>query len=337
MSSFKQLKWLLVPVVILLAAALSLDLAMANVELLYFDAQSGPSAITLEWETASEIDHLGFNIHRSETGDLDDAIKINGNTLIPCQVCNGPTGALYEWEDSAVQGNIVYTYWLESVDNYGNSEFSLPDTASLSGGSTIPTEPPPGNNTATPTRTPTPSPTVQPGDTAEATPTTTRPPANTSAPSATAAPALSSATPTRPAQSAPPAASPVGNQPNDSLPALPATGPGETVEPPAEEVAAGTGDSQDPVSVTSLGAPGNPPDTVAEVVTSARSATATAIAASPIGGNGQESAGDNQTSGQEGEWLNRSATVGLLVFISGVLLVLGGGATTWYWLSRRKS
>jgi hypothetical protein len=129
----------------------------AAVDLLYFRARSGFSAITLEWETASELDNLGFNLYRSETGDFLDAETLNG-ALIASKAAGQPTGAYYEWADVTAQLDVIYTYWLEDVDFDGSRDIHDPIQASLSGGVEIPTQPPPAQGTPTATRTSTPTP-----------------------------------------------------------------------------------------------------------------------------------------------------------------------------------
>ncbi|MFZ0547706.1 MAG: hypothetical protein WAM60_19825 [Candidatus Promineifilaceae bacterium] len=180
----------LVFVLILLTflTAIPLYIAQASVSLLYFRARSGISTITLEWETAQELDNFGFNLYRGLTGDFNDAQKLNNTGLIPSQ-SNGPTGAYYEWPDNDVQAGVQYTYWLEDIDIHGASHVHDPVVSSLSTGGAIPTAPPPGGNnntatptpTSTPTRTPTPNPTTQSGTT----PTPSRTPTRTPAPSPT--------------------------------------------------------------------------------------------------------------------------------------------------------
>ena len=106
------------------------DVATA-VELLSFTATGDRRSIVLNWETASEIDNLGFNVYRAEAVD-GHRIKINAE-LIPSQVPPGsPYGATYEFRDLAVGPHRTYLYWLEDVDIYGNTQLHGPVEASLS-------------------------------------------------------------------------------------------------------------------------------------------------------------------------------------------------------------
>jgi subtilisin family serine protease len=88
------------------------------VELVRFEARADGSAVQLEWETASEIDNLGFNLLRSESVD-GSRTQLNSN-LIPSQAPGSPEGAVYQFVDEpGVAG--TYYYWLEEVDLYGRA------------------------------------------------------------------------------------------------------------------------------------------------------------------------------------------------------------------------
>ena len=72
----------------------------------------------LKWETASEIDNLGFNVYRAEAAD-GSYTKLNAN-LIPSLVPPGsPVGADYIFRDRTAQPGVKYFYKLEAVDLYG--------------------------------------------------------------------------------------------------------------------------------------------------------------------------------------------------------------------------
>jgi len=102
------------------------------VELLSFTAVSAKKSINLNWETASEIDTLGFNLYR--TTKLDgEKVKINPE-LIHSNVYPGALiGASYSYIDTGAdlnQGKLLpnrtYYYWLETLDIFGSSEFFGP-------------------------------------------------------------------------------------------------------------------------------------------------------------------------------------------------------------------
>jgi hypothetical protein len=82
-------------------------------------------AIRVKWETAQEIDNLGFNLYRSTTR-LGDKTKLNAE-LIPSKVPPGsPFGARYTWTDRTVVPGQGYFYWLEDVGVSGETTMHGP-------------------------------------------------------------------------------------------------------------------------------------------------------------------------------------------------------------------
>jgi hypothetical protein len=94
------------------------------VELARFEAWPEGRAIHVEWETATEIDNLGFNLYRADTAD-GPYVKLN-EELIPSQAPGSPEGAVYVWLDSTVQTGRTYYYKLEDVDIYGHTTLHGP-------------------------------------------------------------------------------------------------------------------------------------------------------------------------------------------------------------------
>ena len=106
------------------------DMIVTEVELLYFNAQPGASAITLQWATATERDNYGFNLYRATSEDGERTL-LNAE-LIPSLVAPGsPYGAEYEFVDNTAEAGVQYFYWLEDVDIYMKSTFHGPVTAIL--------------------------------------------------------------------------------------------------------------------------------------------------------------------------------------------------------------
>ena len=77
------------------------------------------NGVLLTWETASEIDNLGFKIYRAEQID-GERIQINPD-LIPSMSPGSLTGNLYEFVDITLAMDITNYYWLEDVDIYGKT------------------------------------------------------------------------------------------------------------------------------------------------------------------------------------------------------------------------
>ncbi|OQA13769.1 MAG: hypothetical protein BWY63_03366 [Chloroflexi bacterium ADurb.Bin360] len=87
--------------------------------------------ILLTWETAAELQNLGFNIYRGESFD-GPWTKLNA-TLIPAQNPGATFGAKYEWLDTGVTPEVTYSYRLEDVDLHGASTFHGPVSAMATG------------------------------------------------------------------------------------------------------------------------------------------------------------------------------------------------------------
>jgi hypothetical protein len=98
------------------------------VRLLWFEVTGVEGqAITLGWETATELDTLGFNLYRATAIDGERA-RVNAE-LIPTLFPPGSLlGAIYEYTDTLPQedqGQQIY-YWLEEVEIHGNAELHGP-------------------------------------------------------------------------------------------------------------------------------------------------------------------------------------------------------------------
>jgi hypothetical protein len=308
----------------------------ANVDLLYFRAESSSDTITLVWETETELDNLGFHLWRSQTGNQTDAARINA-ALIPSQVGGQPIGAVYEFPDSNVQEQVTYTYWLESVDFNNHSELHGPIQAALGGGSIISTPVPGGADPPEPTRT-----------TAPATATTAA--AN---PTPVVTGAGSQPTATRPnptATIATVAASPTAAAPlptsgsNTTFSAPVSTEPAGLAQPTESFVAGDNGQPQsgetlpDAAAVTPIGAV-DPSPVAANDTALAVQPTATFIASENLAPVGEQDAPDPAGDGsveeiQSGD--NWRQTVAVIMLIIGVLLTAGGGFALWL-MSRRST
>ncbi|HNS49711.1 MAG TPA: hypothetical protein PKO09_00840 [Anaerolineae bacterium] len=108
-------------------------LGPTSVWLVSFEAAPLGAAILVTWQTAHEVDNLGFNLYRAES-QAGPMARLN-DTLIPTQVPPGsPFGAVYVWldEDGLVPGQDYY-YWLEDVDLYGRSALHGPVQATAEG------------------------------------------------------------------------------------------------------------------------------------------------------------------------------------------------------------
>jgi len=91
------------------------DPTAANV--ISFAATPRGGAILVTWETASEVDNLGFHLYRRESGT--EAYTRLNETLIPSRFPGQGQGATYDFVDDRVRGGVTYEYLLEEVDTVG--------------------------------------------------------------------------------------------------------------------------------------------------------------------------------------------------------------------------
>jgi len=91
-----------------------------------FTAAAGNKSITINWETATETNNVGFNILRAESKDGKYS-RINSEII----AANGsPTsGAAYQITDTNVKNRTTYYYKLEDVNLDGISTISEPISA----------------------------------------------------------------------------------------------------------------------------------------------------------------------------------------------------------------
>jgi hypothetical protein len=130
------------------AGQLTVQAIPLAVTLADFTATPQSSEVLVTWETASEVDNLGFNLLRATSPNVNDVIQLN-DELILSQSPGGGQGAMYEWEDHEVTDGVTYWYWLESVDMQGNvirfgpvtATFGSPTAIELARFETIPAPP----------------------------------------------------------------------------------------------------------------------------------------------------------------------------------------------------
>jgi hypothetical protein len=98
------------------------------IDLLSFTAHPAANHITITWQTGTEIDNAGFNLHRATT-TAGPFTKLN-DTLIPAE--GDPfSGASYTYIDTRVSKGTTYYYKLEDVDFHGVSTFHGPASATV--------------------------------------------------------------------------------------------------------------------------------------------------------------------------------------------------------------
>jgi serine protease len=97
-----------------------------------FEAASQGDAIHLAWETATEIDVLGFQVYRAES-QAGKQVLVN-EALLPSQSPGNPAGATYSLVDDTVVAGTTYYYWLEAVGIQGGDTWQGPIAATLEPG-----------------------------------------------------------------------------------------------------------------------------------------------------------------------------------------------------------
>lgn len=90
------------------------------VKLLGFWVEAHGDTLVVFWETATEMDTLGFHLYRSESGAQASYHRLNEG-LIPAQGAGGGGGARYQWADTTARPGARYFYLLEDVDSYGQA------------------------------------------------------------------------------------------------------------------------------------------------------------------------------------------------------------------------
>jgi hypothetical protein len=100
----------------------------------YFNACfNGFDSVTLQWETESETNNLGFYVLRSSEPDATRAKIVSA--LV--SATNSSQGAAYCFEDNSFYEDGTYYYWLQDVSFTGQMELHGPAMAqvTLNGGS----------------------------------------------------------------------------------------------------------------------------------------------------------------------------------------------------------
>jgi len=82
-----------------------------------FVARARLNRVVVRWQTASEIDNIGFYLYRTDSIDGPRVELSRG--LIPSQSPGSAVGADYKFVDRNVELGRTYFYWLADVDTHG--------------------------------------------------------------------------------------------------------------------------------------------------------------------------------------------------------------------------
>jgi len=109
--------------------ALGDETSPTAVSLTFFDAHASGRNLVVEWQTASEMDLLGFYLYRSTAPEGDYSEVSDG--LIPSIAPGSMGGSDYRWVDDDASAGVTYYYKLEGVDSHGNRTSHGPVSAKL--------------------------------------------------------------------------------------------------------------------------------------------------------------------------------------------------------------
>jgi hypothetical protein len=88
------------------------------IDLISFSATPQEDGVLLAWETATELNNLGFNVSRSDSRN-GPRTQLN-DRLIPAQMPGSTEGATYDFLDTTPAPGQRYYYWLEDIDTVGS-------------------------------------------------------------------------------------------------------------------------------------------------------------------------------------------------------------------------
>ncbi len=104
--------------------SLNMDIAASPVTLTEFSATGYDESILIEWKTGSELNHLGFNIYRSDN-PVDGFTQINSD-LIRNYLSSGEFRGRYRFVDVSLTNDKVYYYLIEDIATNGDRELHGP-------------------------------------------------------------------------------------------------------------------------------------------------------------------------------------------------------------------
>jgi hypothetical protein len=111
------------------------------VELASFQAEAQGGNVLVSWETATELDNLGFNVYRSRSAG-GERVRLN-EWLIVSQNPGSTTGSSYQFVDRSAEPGTIYHYWLEDIDLDGMGTMNGPAAVETPRGRSLPCRPRP--------------------------------------------------------------------------------------------------------------------------------------------------------------------------------------------------
>ena len=111
------------------------------VDLAAFGAEPQGENVLVWWETANELDNLGFNVYRARSAG-GERTRLNAQ-LIPSQSPGSMEGGSYQFVDRSAQSGMSYHYWLEDVDSGGVGTMNGPMAVQIPQARRLPCRPRP--------------------------------------------------------------------------------------------------------------------------------------------------------------------------------------------------
>ena len=111
------------------------------VELASFSVGLEGGSVMVRWETATELDNVGFNLYRANAGG-GEQIRLS-ERLIPSQDPGSTVGSRYQFVDRSAQPGMAYEYWLEDIDLGGAGTMNGPVSVQMPRARCLPSRPRP--------------------------------------------------------------------------------------------------------------------------------------------------------------------------------------------------
>jgi len=147
----RKLTWLCLFILVNILV-LPITRVSANVDLSYFKATGALNQVVLEWQTASELTTVGFNLYRAESAAGPFTQKIN-SAMIP-GLMGSPVGKTYTFNDTGVTAGKTYYYQLEGISSTtGSKRYDVKSAAPQVAATPTKTKTPVSTNTPVPTAT----------------------------------------------------------------------------------------------------------------------------------------------------------------------------------------
>ncbi|OQW47426.1 MAG: hypothetical protein A4S09_15375 [Proteobacteria bacterium SG_bin7] len=126
------------------ACTISMAASASPVSITTLDAIPYNGAVSIEWQTGAEVDHMGFNVYRSQ--DVSSGYVQINSKLIRNVLTSTSNHGLYRFVDNQVTNGTLYYYMVEDVAFNGSKEKHGPVSATPLASLSAPPTTPGGTN-----------------------------------------------------------------------------------------------------------------------------------------------------------------------------------------------